>query len=64
MAVNNLGCLLKDMCRWDEGEALLVEALVGYTATLGEGHPHTRGTAAHLEALRRGRGGGGRGRGR
>ena len=35
---------------WDEGEALLVDALAGITATLGEGHPHTQNTAAYLEA--------------
>ena len=57
MAANNLGMLLMDMRRWDEGEALLVEALAGNTATLGEGHPNTRETAASLEELRRRRGG-------
>ena len=61
-AVNNLGALLTDMGRLDEAEALLREALAGQVATLGEGHPDTRNTAAHLEDLlkkkRRGGGGG------
>ena len=65
MSVNNLGVLLQDMRQWDEAEALLGEALAGRTAMLGEGHEHTRDTAASLEALRRARrrGGGGGGGG-
>ena len=60
-AVHSLGLLLRKMRRWDEGEALFVEALTGRTATLGEGHPDTRSTAAALEALRRERSSGGAG---
>ena len=41
------------MRRWDEAEALFVEALAGYTATLGEGHSDTRRTAAAPGASRR-----------
>ena len=52
MAAHNLGALLRDMRRWDEGEALLVEALAGFTATMGESHPRAQTTAANLEALR------------
>ena len=43
------------MGRLEDAEGLYREALAGFQATLGAEHPHTRGTAADLEALLRGK---------
>lgn len=40
-SVNNLGNLYKSMGLYTDAEPLLREAVTGYKATLGDGHPST-----------------------
>ena len=41
-SMHNLACLLKDLGRLSEAEALAREALAGWRSALGDAHPHTQ----------------------
>ena len=49
--LNNLGALLVELGRVDEGRPFLERALAIYTARLGPDHPDTKVTAAWLRGV-------------